>query len=320
MTVKFSLAHLTVLGTTPLELIEIAADAGYDYASIRMTSVAEGEHVTPLAGDPDDGPPCVEASRRHRPRRCSTSSSPGSARTTSPSKYRGVLEAAAAIGARHVLGQLPDPDRDRATERFGRLCDLALDFGLTVDLEFPSWSETGDLLGRRGRGESRRSIATPESWSMRFTSFGRTRRSTQLAALPPEWFRFVQLCDAPAEAAPTVEGVIHTARSARSLPGYGHLPLRELLEHLPAGPYSLEVPNDVLRRELGTTEYARLVLATARDVVADHGLPAMATDRRPTHASALLSHRRRLIRYSTPIRRNHDVPSNRFADTRLGND
>ena len=49
------------------------------------------------------------------------------------------------IGARHVIGQLPDPDRSRATERFGRLCDLALDFGLTVDLEFPSWSETGDL-------------------------------------------------------------------------------------------------------------------------------------------------------------------------------
>lgn len=37
----------------------------------------------------------------------------------------------------------------------------------------------------------------------------------------------------------------------------------------------MEVPNDVLRRELGTTEYARLVLATARDVVADRGLPAM---------------------------------------------
>ena len=40
--------------------------------------------------------------------------------------------------------------------------------------------------------------------------------------------------------------------------------------------YSLEVPNDVLRGELGTTEYARLVLATAREVVAGCGLPAMA--------------------------------------------
>ena len=70
----------------------------------------------------------------------------------------------------------------------------------------------------------------------------------ELAALPPEWFRFVQVCDAPAEAPPRVEGVIHTARSARSLPGYGHLPLGELLEHPPRGPYWLEVPNDVVRQ------------------------------------------------------------------------
>jgi len=52
MTAKFSLAHLTVLGTTPLELIEIAANAGYDYASIRMTAVAPGERITSMAGDP----------------------------------------------------------------------------------------------------------------------------------------------------------------------------------------------------------------------------------------------------------------------------
>ena len=52
MAPRFSLAHLTVLGTTPLELLEIAAGAGYDYASIRTTPVAQGEVVTPLVGDP----------------------------------------------------------------------------------------------------------------------------------------------------------------------------------------------------------------------------------------------------------------------------
>jgi hypothetical protein len=71
-----------------------------------------------------------------------------------------------------------------------------------------------------------------------------------------------------------VEGVIHTARAARSLPGYGGLPLAGLLGRLPAVPYSLEVPNAVLRREMGTAAYARLVLAAARDVVADHDQPA----------------------------------------------
>jgi sugar phosphate isomerase/epimerase len=273
MTVEFSLAHLTVLGTTPLDLIQIAADAGYDFASVRMTSVAPGEQITPLAGDPD-------MVRRVSKRLADTGLQVLDVELArlgpddEPEQYVGVLDAAAAIGARHVLGQLADPDRDRATERFGRLCDLALEFGLTVDLEFPSWSETGDLAAAaavvRAVDRSNAGILVD------VLHFFRSKSSIdELAQLPPEWFRFVQLCDAPAEAAPTVEGVIRTARSARSLPGYGHLPLRELLEHLPAGPYSLEVPNDVLRRELGTTEYARLVLATARDVVADRGLPAM---------------------------------------------
>ena len=273
MTVKFSLAHLTVLGTTPLELIRIAADSGYDYASMRMTAVAEGERVVSPVGDRDmvrrvskllhdTGVQVLDVElARLGP-------------DEEPEQFVGVLEAAAAIGARHVLAQLPDPDRDRAIERFGRLCDLAFEFGLTVDLEFPSWSEIGDLEAAaavvRAADRSNAGILVDT------LHFFRSESSiARLAALPPQWFRFVQLCDAPAEAAPTVEGVIHTARAARSLPGYGHLPLRELLQRLPAGPYSLEVPNDVLRGELGTTEYARLVLATARDVVAGCGLAVM---------------------------------------------
>jgi sugar phosphate isomerase/epimerase len=273
MTVKFSLAHLTVLGTTPLDLIQIAADAGYDYVSVRMTSVAEGEHVPPLAGDPD-------MIRRVSKRLADTGLEVLDVELArlgpddEPEHYRGVLEAAAAIGAKHVLGQLNDPDRHRAIERFGRLCDLTLEFGLTLDLEFPSWSETGDLPAAVAVVTAvNRSNAGILIDALHF--FRSNSSIEQLAALPREWFRFVQLCDAPAQAPPTVEGVIHTARSARSLPGYGHLSLGELLEHLPPGPYSLEVPNDVLRHELGTAEYARLVLATARDVVADRGLPAM---------------------------------------------
>lgn len=271
---QFSLAHLSVLGTTPLELIEIAADAGYDYASIRTTAVAPGEHVTPLAGDPsmvrrvvhrlaDTGVRVLDVELARL--------GPGE----EPDQYLQVFEAAAEVGARHVIGQLPDPDRTRATDRFGYLCDLALDFGLTVDLEFPSWSETGDLataatvVAAVDRANAGILIDT--------LHFFRSRSSLdQLTALPRTWFRFVQLCDAPAAAPSTVDGLIHAARSARSLPGYGGLPLPELLDRLPAGPYSLEVPNEVLRRELGTAEFARLLLTVARALVANHGQPAVA--------------------------------------------
>lgn len=270
----FSLAHLTVLGTTPVELVEIAADAGYDYASIRTTPVAPGETLTPLAGNPamvrqvvrrlaDTGLRVLDVElARLGPH-------------DEPDSFRPMLEAAAAVGARHVIGQLPDPDRSRAIDRFGRLCDLAGDFDLTVDLEFPSWMETGDLAGAAavvaavGRGNAGVLVD-----ALHFFRSGSSL--DELAALPRPWFRFVQLCDAPATAPASVEGVIHAARSARSLPGYGGLALGDLLGRLPAVPYSLEVPNEVLRRELGTAELARLVLRLARDVVAEHGRAALA--------------------------------------------
>jgi sugar phosphate isomerase/epimerase len=269
----FSLAHLTVLGSAPLEQIEIAAEAGYDFASLRTTPVAPDERVVALAGDramidrvnerlTDSGLRVLDVElARLGP-------------DEDPDDYLGLLEAAAAIGAVHVVAQLPDPDRNRAIERFGRLCDHASDFGLTVELEFPSWMEVGDLdaavavvaaVGRANAG-----ILVD---SLHFFRSGSSLDA--LASLPREWFRFIQLCDAPAAVPPTVEGIIHTARAARSLPGYGQLPLGDLLEQLPAGPYALEVPNDVLRRELGTAEYARLVLATAREFVAQCGLTAV---------------------------------------------
>jgi sugar phosphate isomerase/epimerase len=270
---EFSLAHLTVLGTTPLELVEIAAAAGYDYASIRTTAVAPGEHVTPLTGDPgmvrqvvhrlaDTGLRVLDVElARVRP-------------DDEPDQYLAVFEAAAAVGARHITGQLPDPDRTRATDHFGRLCDLALDFGLTVDLEFVSWTDTGDLTTAAAIVEA---VGRTNAGLLVDTlHFFRSHSSPdELTSLPRHWFHYVQLCDAPAQEPPTQEGLIHTAREARSLPGYGGLPLGEVLGRLPTVPYSLEVPNTVLRRELGTAEFARLLLTVARDVVADRGQPAM---------------------------------------------
>jgi sugar phosphate isomerase/epimerase len=267
MTLEFSLAHLTVLGATPLEQIEIAAAAGYDYVSIRTTPVAPGERVAPLAGD-------TAMIRQVMTRAADTGVRFLDVELArlgpdgEPEDYLGFLEAAAAIGTRHVVGQLPDPDRNRAIDHFGGLCDLALDFGLTVDLEFPSWMEVGDLTTAVDIvAAADRPNAGILVDALHFFRSGSS--PDQLPPLPREWFHFVQLCDAPAVVPPTVDGVIHVARAKRSLPGYGQLPLHELLAQLPPVPYSLEVPNEVLRRELGTADFARLVLATARNLLPD---------------------------------------------------
>lgn len=272
---RFSLAYLTVLGSSPLEQIDIAATAGYDFVGIRSTSVAPGEQVTSLIGDQS----MVD---RVRDRLADTGVEVLDIELArlgpddEPDTFLGLLEAATAIGARHVIAQLPDPDRSRAIDHFGRLCDLAIDFELTVDLEFPSWMEVGDLATAAAIvSDVDRSNAGIVVDALHF--FRSSSSLEQLASLPAEWFRFVQVCDASDNAPMTTDEVIHTARAARSLPGYGQLQLGELLETLPAVPYALEVPNDVLRHELGTAEFARLVLTTARELVADCGLAALAS-------------------------------------------
>jgi sugar phosphate isomerase/epimerase len=270
---QFSLAHLTVLGVSPLDQIDIAAEAGYDFVGLRTTAVAAGERVASLVGD-------EEMVGRVQARLADTDVAVLDVELArlgpedDPDELRGLLEAAAAVGARHVVGQLPDPDRGRAIDHFGRLCDLAGDFGLTVDLEFPSWMETGNLGSAAAVVEAAdRPNAGILVDALHFYRSGSSLND--VAMLPAEWFRFVQLCDAPAAVPPTDDEVIHDARAARSLPGYGQLPLTELIESLPVVPYSLEVPNDVLRNELGTAEFARLVLTTARELLADCGLATL---------------------------------------------
>jgi sugar phosphate isomerase/epimerase len=270
---QFSLAHLTVLGVSPLDQIDIAAEAGYDFVGLRATAVAAGERVVSLVGD-------GEMVGRVRSRLADTDVAVLDIELArlgpedDPDELRGLLEAAAAVGARHVVGQLPDPDRSRAIDHFARLCDLAGDFGLTVDLEFPSWMETGDLGSAAAVVEAAdRPNAGILVDALHFYRSGSSL--DDVAALPADWFRFVQLCDAPVAVPSTDDEVIHDARAARSLPGYGQLPLVELIETLPVVPYSLEVPNDVLRNELGTAEFARLVLTTARELLADCGLATL---------------------------------------------
>lgn len=260
---EFSLAHLTVLGTTPTELIEIAAGAGYDYASIRTTPVAPGEQVTPLAGDPamvrevvhrlaDTGIRVLDVElARLGP-------------DDHPDQYLQMLEVAAEVGARHVIGQLPDPDRTRATERFGRLCDLAHDFGLTVDLEFPSWTETPNLAEAT---RVLRAAAQPNAGILiDLLHFARSDSSiAELRDLPPEWFHFAHVCDAPAEVPTTQEGLIHTARFERLFPGEGGIDLSAILSALPPGiPYALEIPHAERVAQFGAKEHARLALTATR--------------------------------------------------------
>ena len=266
MAYEFSLAHLTVLQCSPPEMVGIASKTGYQYVSLRMTSVTPNEKTYPLMDDhammketkermADTGVRVLDIElARMDPQ-------------TEPETYLTFLEAGAELGARAVIAQLPDPDRARATDRFGRLCELAQPFGLTVDLEFPSWTDTPDLRAAAAVIEA---VDKPNAGLLVDTlHFDRSRsRLEDLRNLPREWFHFIHLCDAPKEIPTTTEEVIYTARAGRNFPGEGGLNLLEILDCMPVVPYSLEIPNETRINELGSEEFARRAIQAAAQYLA----------------------------------------------------
>ena len=266
MDYEFSLARLTALQCTPPEMVEIAAKAGYQFVSLRMTAVTPNERTYPLMDD-------REMMKETKARLADTGIRVHDIElarmdpATEPETYLSFLEAGGELGARSVIGQIPDPDRERATDRFARLCDLAKPFGLNVDLEFITWSETPDLKAAEAVLEA---ANRPNAGILVDTlHFYRSRCSLEdLKNLPREWFHFVHLCDAEKEIPTTTEGLIHTARADRHFPGEGGLSLREILDCMPVVPYSLEIPNDTLIKQLGPEEFARRAIRASEKYLA----------------------------------------------------
>ncbi|MEV0388814.1 TIM barrel protein [Nonomuraea sp. NPDC050643] len=275
----YSLAHLTALSLSPPELVSAAADAGYRYVGLRMTRVTPHEPHHPLATDP-------ALMRATKVRLAATGIEvldielARIAPDDDPADLLRFLEAGAELGARHVITQLPDPDFTRKADRFARLCDLARPLGLTVDLEFPSWTQTPDLTEAvrvlRYAGRPNAGILVD------LIHFARSGSSVaDLRDLPPEWFRFAHVCDAPATAPATQEDIIHAARFERLFPGEGGIDVHGILAALPPGiPYALEIPRATLVAQVGAKEHARLAITAAR-----RHLDAVARRAGPTEAA-----------------------------------
>jgi sugar phosphate isomerase/epimerase len=261
---EYSLAHLTVLSLTPPEVVAAAASAGYEYASLRMTRVTPSEPLYDLARD-------KVLMRETKARMAATGVRIHDIElfrmdaNIEPESFQAELEATAELGARDIIAQLPDPDSARKVDRLARLCDLAKPLGIFVSLEFPHWTETGDLVeaARVLRAANR----SNGCMLIDMLHFARSNSSLgELRALPREWFRFAHVCDAEKACPPTLEGIIRTARDERLFPGEGTIDVREILSCLPQRiPYSLEIPRRTLTMAAGPYETARLALAVSRD-------------------------------------------------------
>jgi sugar phosphate isomerase/epimerase len=262
---KFSLAHLTVIGLSPPEVTHVAARAGYDYVSLRLIPIGvEGEYEC-ISED-------KEMIRRTRLALRETGIRMHDLELARilddvvPETYLPAMEVAAELGARHVITSAwtrEHTEREFIIEQYAKICDLAAPLGLTVDLEFPSFSSLPTL---RDATDVVRTANRPNGGILIDTLYLYFSGVSldELERIPPEWFHFMHICDTDAVLPTTLDEMKHVARDDRKYFGEGRIDFKSILSRVPFMPFSIELPNISRTKELGYEEHARRCLQTAR--------------------------------------------------------
>ena len=257
----YSLAHLTLIGCTPPELVYIAARAGYDAVSPRFIQMK-------VPGEFAESP--VQKSQIQATKTALATTGlkvldVELARITEdcdPRSFERALELGGELGAKRMIMSAwtkSRDDRNFLIDVYAETCDLAAPYGLTVDLEFPSFSrlrtldETLDIV---------RAADRPNGGILVDTLYLHLSRVDigELLHVPSDLLHFLHVSDCLPGIADTREGMIQLARDARLYPGEGWIDFAGIIERMPPVDYCIELPNQSRVAELGYEEHARRCL------------------------------------------------------------
>lgn len=238
--IRLSLAHLTLIDASPLELIDAAQAGGFDSIGLRIVAPMPADRIVPVIGDEamigaiaarldDTGIDILDVEAIWL------------TGATDPDALLPALETAARLGARHVLTVGNDPDEVRLVDHFSRLCALAAPFGLKLMLEFIPYAHTRTVAAAH-RVVSRAAQANAGVLvdALHLDRSGGT--PADLHSLDRAWLSYGQLCDA-SPVRPSGDALRNEARTDRRYPGQGALPLADLLDALPPDiPLGIEAP------------------------------------------------------------------------------
>ena len=267
MQFQFSLAHLTVLGCSFPEVVYLAARAGYDFVGLRLIPM----------GVPGENP-SVTTDRGILRKTAKALKETGIklldlelariVRDKDPKEHEPAMEAAAELGARHVISSAWETagslERDFIVERYAQICDLAQPFGLTVELEFPTFSrlaslkEADDIVTEANRDNGGILLDTL------YIHFSKLTHQ-DLAALPKNRIHFIHVCDTVAVGPGTREEMIHIARDDRRYLGEGRINFKPIFDALPPVPLAIELPNIQRAKKMGYEAHAKRCIDTARE-------------------------------------------------------
>ena len=262
---KFSLAYLTIPGTNPVDQIKIAAEAGYDFVSLRPIPMH-------LPNEPlfqfDKDPILFKNVKRALSENNIKLMDIELARVREDlniADYESAFAAAAELGATDVLSSIWTNNKDYALENFAKICDMAAKYSLRVNLEFvtfsgiPGLEDALEVLDNVKRSNAYLVVDTLHAHRSNVTA-------ADLVKVDRDKFGFIHLCDGPVTI-PSLEdpSMIGVAREGRLYPGVGGIDLKGMLLAMPANPISIELPNAIEMGKRGAFGHALECLNKAKE-------------------------------------------------------
>jgi sugar phosphate isomerase/epimerase len=263
---RIALAHLTVVGLTPPEIIRLAAELG-----------CEGVALNPALAKIDLGRPLFRIDNDPAMRRQTAQALAETGVTIdlidsfviapdfSLADATAVVEVFTELGTSLANVVPMDHDAARRTDNLAALAEVAKAHGMTLAMEFaplggplPSLKEavalvtSGSVPGLKILIDSLHLARAGES-------------PADVAAVDPSLIAAMQICDGPL-VSPGLDAYRYEALFERTIPGEGELPLRALLDVIPANiAVSPEVPLKSLRDQgISVQERARRVVEGVR--------------------------------------------------------
>jgi sugar phosphate isomerase/epimerase len=256
-----TLAPPSLRNATTLQLLDAAAAAGFDGVGLRLLKARAPEH----SFEPVIGNPALIAQIKQRLRDNGLSVLELYSFYMTPvvdfDAIAAAMEVGADLGAKYAVALGYDEDRGRMCDTFGRMCDLAKPFGLTVTLEYapvpecrPTTLEQAVSLLREANRPNSGMMPDPAHVLRAGDAIA------DFKAVDPKYVPFCQICDFEVvgeEFLATLNRKVPKIR--RRLTGEGILPVSEWMDALPPGiPISVETgpqPPELTHLEWATALY-----------------------------------------------------------------
>ncbi|CAO1650310.1 sugar phosphate isomerase/epimerase family protein [Parasphingorhabdus sp. NYA22] len=261
---KLALHQITMMDGGPERLLRFAAESGLDGICLFTASPLDANGIPMF--------PVVAAEavnsfksllRDHDVRIINAEYFPVMA-TQDVAAYLPAITLAAELDAKRLVSHIHETDRHRAEDQLLRLCNMALDHGLEVGLEFTGFSagcnSLDDAVALHGRvNQPNLKIAID---ALHLFRTGGTLEQVQ--AVDPAIIGYTQLCDGPDF---RLSGDYLDEAMNRMIPGEGVFPLSQLVALL--GPHvdiDIEVPNFAGPSGSEAKTWARRAIIASRDL------------------------------------------------------